>query len=82
MIFYGFLFFAIQLLVDDPALRRFKSHKKDVRQIKKVGEVLTIVVAAGKLCVTCCVQVCSLQSLSETLISVGTFVYLKLKKSN
>ncbi|KAL9668025.1 hypothetical protein QQ045_002397 [Rhodiola kirilowii] len=34
------------LLAEDPALTRFKSHKKDVRRIKKVGDLLTIIVVA------------------------------------
>uniref|UniRef100_A0A7N0V062 Uncharacterized protein n=1 Tax=Kalanchoe fedtschenkoi TaxID=63787 RepID=A0A7N0V062_KALFE len=35
------------LLAEDPVLRRFKSHKKDVKRIKKLGDVLTIAVVAG-----------------------------------
>ncbi|KAL9659261.1 hypothetical protein QQ045_024066 [Rhodiola kirilowii] len=42
------------LLAEDPALKRFKSHKKDVRRIKKVGEVFTLVVVAG-----CCYEIYS-----------------------
>ncbi|GAB2269874.1 Succinate dehydrogenase subunit 7B, mitochondrial [Dionaea muscipula] len=40
------------LLADDPALRRFKSHTKGVRRIKRIGDVLTIVVVAG-----CCYEI-------------------------
>ncbi|KAL5723582.1 Succinate dehydrogenase subunit 7B [Ranunculus cassubicifolius] len=40
------------LLEPDPALKRFKSHKKGVRLIKRVGDVLTIVVVAG-----CCYEI-------------------------
>lgn len=35
------------LLEEDPALKRFKSHKKGVRRIRRIGDVLTIVVVAG-----------------------------------
>ncbi|CAM8939871.1 unnamed protein product [Rhodiola kirilowii] len=42
------------LLAEDPALTRFKSHKKDVRRIKKVGDLLTIIVVAG-----CCYEIYS-----------------------
>lgn len=41
--------FALQLLAEDPALKRFKSHKKSVWRLKRVGDVLTIVVVAGML---------------------------------
>ena len=37
----------MQLLAEDAALKRFKSHKKSVRLVKKVGDVLTVVVVAG-----------------------------------
>ncbi|KAL0385042.1 UNVERIFIED_CONTAM: Succinate dehydrogenase subunitB, mitochondrial [Sesamum radiatum] len=37
------------LLAEDPALKRFKSHKKSLRRLKTVGDVLTIVVVAGKI---------------------------------
>lgn len=37
----------MQLLAEDPSLKRFKSHKKSVRMVKKVGDVLTVVVVAG-----------------------------------
>ncbi|KAJ4712272.1 succinate dehydrogenase subunit 7B, mitochondrial [Melia azedarach] len=40
------------LLADDPALRRFKSHKKSVWRLKRIGDVLTIVVVAG-----CCYEI-------------------------
>ncbi|KAJ8747999.1 hypothetical protein K2173_028096 [Erythroxylum novogranatense] len=40
------------LLAEDPALKRFKSHKKSVRVVKRVGDVLTIVVVAG-----CCYEI-------------------------
>ncbi|KAJ8753510.1 hypothetical protein K2173_022751 [Erythroxylum novogranatense] len=40
------------LLAEDPALKRFKSHKKSVRTLKRVGDVLTIVVVAG-----CCYEI-------------------------
>ncbi|KDO69764.1 hypothetical protein CISIN_1g0342531mg [Citrus sinensis] len=36
------------LLADDPVLKRFKSHKKSVWRLKRMGDVLTIVVVAGK----------------------------------
>ncbi|CAH2049627.1 unnamed protein product [Thlaspi arvense] len=41
-----------QLLAEDPSLKRFKSHKKGVRRIKRIGDVLTIVVVAG-----CCYEI-------------------------
>lgn len=36
-----------QLLEEHPSLKRFKSTKKTVRVLKRVGDVLTIVVVAG-----------------------------------
>ena len=38
----------MQLLAEDPALKRFKSHKKSVNAVKRMGDVLTLVVVAGK----------------------------------
>ncbi|XP_009781244.1 succinate dehydrogenase subunit 7A, mitochondrial isoform X2 [Nicotiana tabacum] len=40
------------LLAADPSLKRFKSHKQSVRNLKRVGDVLTIVVVAG-----CCYEI-------------------------
>ncbi|KAK2965116.1 hypothetical protein RJ640_005279 [Escallonia rubra] len=40
------------LLAKDPALEPFKSHKKSVKRLKRVGDVLTIVVVAG-----CCYEI-------------------------
>ncbi|GLU12219.1 hypothetical protein SLE2022_289170 [Rubroshorea leprosula] len=40
------------LLAADPALSRFKSHKKGVKTIKRIGDILTIVVVAG-----CCYEI-------------------------
>ncbi|KAA8540858.1 hypothetical protein F0562_024821 [Nyssa sinensis] len=40
------------LLAEDPALKRFKSHKKSVWRLKRIGDVLTIVVVAG-----CCYEI-------------------------
>lgn len=37
----------LQLLAADPALKRFKSHKKSVWRLKRVADVATIVVVAG-----------------------------------
>ncbi|KAK4782024.1 hypothetical protein SAY86_016126 [Trapa natans] len=37
------------LLAPDPALSRFKSYKKSVKRLKRLSDVLTIVVAAGML---------------------------------
>ncbi|KAG5522895.1 hypothetical protein RHGRI_034892 [Rhododendron griersonianum] len=34
------------LLAEDPSLKRFKSHKKSVWRLKRIGDVLTIVVVA------------------------------------
>lgn len=42
----------LQLLAPDPILSRFKSHKKGVKQLKRIGDVLTVVVVAGMLLVT------------------------------
>ncbi|OIV89872.1 hypothetical protein TanjilG_23137 [Lupinus angustifolius] len=35
------------LLAEDSALKPFKSYKKSVKQLKRIGDVLTIVVVAG-----------------------------------
>ncbi|KAL4324019.1 hypothetical protein GQ457_11G033410 [Hibiscus cannabinus] len=40
------------LLAEDPSLRRFKSYKKSVWRLKRIGDVLTIIVAAG-----CCYEI-------------------------
>ncbi|XP_022135509.1 succinate dehydrogenase subunit 7B, mitochondrial-like [Momordica charantia] len=40
------------LLAEDPSLRRFRSHKKGVSRIKRMGDILTIVVVAG-----CCYEI-------------------------
>ncbi|XP_011028614.1 PREDICTED: uncharacterized protein LOC105128587 [Populus euphratica] len=40
------------LLAEDPALKRFKSHKKSVWRLKRAGDVLTLVVVAG-----CCYEI-------------------------
>ncbi|KAK9113914.1 hypothetical protein Syun_020711 [Stephania yunnanensis] len=40
------------LLQEDPVLKRFKSHKKSVYRVKRIGDVLTIVVVAG-----CCYEI-------------------------
>ncbi|CAK9330184.1 unnamed protein product [Citrullus colocynthis] len=40
------------LLAEDPSLSRFRSHKKDVSRLKRIGDVLTIVVVAG-----CCYEI-------------------------
>ncbi|XP_052183926.1 succinate dehydrogenase subunit 7B, mitochondrial-like isoform X1 [Diospyros lotus] len=40
------------LLAEDPSLKRFKSHKKNVWRLKRLGDVLTIVVVAG-----CCYEI-------------------------
>ncbi|CBI15079.3 hypothetical protein VitviT2T_026315 [Vitis vinifera] len=40
------------LLADNPSLKRFKSHKRNVWRLKRVGDVLTIVVVAG-----CCYEI-------------------------
>ncbi|KAI8015914.1 hypothetical protein LOK49_LG05G02048 [Camellia lanceoleosa] len=38
------------LLAEDPSLKHFKSHKKGVWQLKRFGDVLTIIVVAGSGC--------------------------------
>ncbi|KAH7857449.1 hypothetical protein Vadar_012842 [Vaccinium darrowii] len=40
------------LLAADPSLNWFKSHKKSVWRLKRIGDVLTIVVVAG-----CCYEI-------------------------
>ncbi|XVF50274.1 hypothetical protein PTKIN_Ptkin04bG0083100 [Pterospermum kingtungense] len=40
------------LLAKDPSLRRFKSYKKSVWRVKRIGDVLTLVVVAG-----CCYEI-------------------------
>ncbi|XVF54169.1 hypothetical protein PTKIN_Ptkin05aG0159200 [Pterospermum kingtungense] len=40
------------LLAKDPSLKRFKSYKKSVWRLKRIGDVLTIVVVAG-----CCYEI-------------------------
>ncbi|KAI8019858.1 hypothetical protein LOK49_LG04G02033 [Camellia lanceoleosa] len=40
------------LLAEDPSLKQFKSHKKSVWRLKRVGDVLTIIVVAG-----CCYEI-------------------------
>jgi hypothetical protein len=39
----------LQLLAEDSALKPFKSYKKSVKKLRKVGDVLTIVVVAGMI---------------------------------
>ncbi|CAI0549599.1 unnamed protein product [Linum tenue] len=43
----------MQLLADDPAIRRFKSHKSGVSKINKIGDFLTVVVVVGKYSCLC-----------------------------
>ncbi|KAK8487960.1 hypothetical protein V6N13_079975 [Hibiscus sabdariffa] len=40
------------LLAEDPSLRRFKTYKKSVWRLKRIGDVLTVVVVAG-----CCYEI-------------------------
>ncbi|KAF5725906.1 hypothetical protein HS088_TW23G00638 [Tripterygium wilfordii] len=40
------------LLAEDPSLKRFKSHKKTVWRLKRVGDVVTVIVVAG-----CCYEI-------------------------
>jgi hypothetical protein len=40
------------LLAADPALKHFKSHKKTVSRLRRVGDVLTVAVVAG-----CCYEI-------------------------
>ncbi|KAF5182428.1 Succinate dehydrogenase subunit 7b protein [Thalictrum thalictroides] len=40
------------LLLEDPVLKRFKSHKRNVHGLKRMGDVLAVVVAAG-----CCYMI-------------------------
>ncbi|RYR75548.1 hypothetical protein Ahy_A01g000098 [Arachis hypogaea] len=37
----------LQLLAEDAALKPFKSYKQSVKKLKKIGNILTIVVVAG-----------------------------------
>jgi len=39
----------MQLLAKDSVLKPFKSYKKSVKQLKRIGDVLTVVVVAGML---------------------------------
>lgn len=45
--FMVFMVVLLQLLAEDSSLRRFKSHKKGVHRLKRIGDVLTVVVVAG-----------------------------------
>jgi len=38
-----------QLLAEDSILKPFKSYKKSVKQLRRIGDVLTVVVVAGML---------------------------------
>jgi len=38
-----------QLLAEDSILKPFKSYKKSVKKLKRIGDVLTVVVVAGML---------------------------------
>ncbi|XP_020229918.1 succinate dehydrogenase subunit 7B, mitochondrial [Cajanus cajan] len=40
------------LLAEDSSLKPFKSYKKSVKKLRKIGDVLTIVVVAG-----CCYEI-------------------------
>ncbi|XP_027338826.1 succinate dehydrogenase subunit 7B, mitochondrial isoform X1 [Abrus precatorius] len=40
------------LLAEDSALKPFKSYKRSVKQLKRIGDVLTVVVVAG-----CCYEI-------------------------
>lgn len=40
--------YTLQLLAKDPSLSRFKSYKKSVSTLKRIGDVLTVVVVAGE----------------------------------
>ncbi|KAK8465811.1 hypothetical protein PHAVU_009G181300 [Phaseolus vulgaris] len=40
------------LLAEDSTLKPFKSYKKSVKQLKRIGDVLTVVVVAG-----CCYEI-------------------------
>lgn len=41
-------YFSLQLLEEDPALKKFKSYKNTVKRVSRIGDVLTILVVAGK----------------------------------
>lgn len=43
----------LQLLAEDPILKKYKSNKDGARRVKRLGDVLTIVVVAGMLGVCC-----------------------------
>ncbi|KAK4257106.1 hypothetical protein QN277_006738 [Acacia crassicarpa] len=40
------------LLAEDPSLKPFKSYKKSVSRVKRIGDVLTVIVVAG-----CCYEI-------------------------
>ncbi|XP_062116330.1 succinate dehydrogenase subunit 7B, mitochondrial-like [Humulus lupulus] len=42
----------LALLAEDPSLKRFKSHKTNVKRLTRFGDVLTIVIVAG-----CCYEI-------------------------
>ncbi|XP_065866618.1 uncharacterized protein [Euphorbia lathyris] len=44
---------ALKLLAEDPSLKRFKSNRRGVRTVKRVGDFLIIVVVAGSCCNRC-----------------------------
>ncbi|XP_050242777.1 succinate dehydrogenase subunit 7A, mitochondrial-like, partial [Quercus robur] len=69
------------LLAEDPALKCFKSHKKSVNAVKRMGDVLTlVVVAVMKPMVSLKHFIGFLPSLSRILVSTFKFwVSLHLK---
>ncbi|CAL9099556.1 unnamed protein product [Musa acuminata var. zebrina] len=44
---YILVLFELQLLEEDPALKRFKSYKNNLKRVSKIGDVLTILVVAA-----------------------------------
>lgn len=53
LILFALCCLTLQLLAPDPSLKRFKSPKKGVLALKRIGDVLTVVVVAGTLLCFC-----------------------------
>lgn len=67
----------MQLLADDPILNRYKSHNKSVRLVKRLGDVLTIVVVAGMLVFWPIIIIYVLcENLSSRIVFYLLFIYI------
>ncbi|XP_023636290.1 succinate dehydrogenase subunit 7B, mitochondrial isoform X2 [Capsella rubella] len=54
------------LLAEDSALKRFKSHKKSVHKLKRIGDVLTVVVVGG-----CCYEIFVKAAMRKEAMAAG-----------